>query len=147
MSLIVAAGCETAGSPQGSIAGDREAIREAHERMQSASARADWDDWVAVYAEDAVVMIPNRPALEGREAIRAHFAGWPAVEGPGVELLEIEVRDDLAFVRGRYRITMSFPGMGELADSGKTLEIWRRQVDGSWRISRDMSSSDVPTGR
>lgn len=115
--------------------------------MQAASARADWDAWVGMHVEDAIVMMPNRPALEGREAIRAHFAGWPAFEGPGVELMEVEVRDDLAFVRGRYRIRMSSAGIGEVADSGKTLEIWRRQADGAWRIARSMSSSDAPIDR
>jgi ketosteroid isomerase-like protein len=38
---------------------------------------------------------------------------------------------------------MSIAGSGAVADSGKTLEIWRRQADGSWRITRAMSSSDA----
>ena len=145
--VLMAAACQTDRQPGNDADADREAIRQAHRQMQDASARADWETWSAMHAEDAVVMVPNRPALEGREAIGAYFAGWPAFEGPGVELLEIEVRDDLAFVRGRYRITMSIPGMAEVADSGKTLEIWRRQADGRWRISRDMSSSDAPVRR
>jgi ketosteroid isomerase-like protein len=126
---------------------DVAAIREAHRAMQAASRRADWETWSAMYAEDAIVMAPNRPALEGRAAIGAHFSGWPAFGGEGVELLEVETRGDLAFVRGRYRLRMSIAGVGEVADSGKTLEIWRKQAGGEWRPWRDMSSSDVAPAR
>jgi uncharacterized protein (TIGR02246 family) len=126
---------------------DVAAIRQAHQTMQAASRAGDWEAWSAMYAEDAVIMIPNRPALEGRTAIRSHFRGWPAMGGEGVELLEVETRGDLAYVRGRYRLRMSIAGAGEIADSGKTLEIWRKQPNGRWQPWRDMSSSDVTPAR
>lgn len=137
------AGCR-GGSRAGTDARDVAAIRRAHEAMQAASARADWEGWTAMHADNAVMMIPNRPPLVGREAIGAYFRDWPAFGGEGVELLEIETRGDLGYVRGRYRITMTIPGAGVVADSGKTLEIWRKDAHGRWRLSRDMSSSDVP---
>jgi ketosteroid isomerase-like protein len=50
---------------------------------------------------------------------------------------------DLAYVRGRYTMTMAPPGGPVMADSGKYLEIWRKQ-GGSWKVTRDMFNSDVP---
>ena len=39
---------------------------------------------------------------------------------------------------------MQLPGGVTLPDSGKFLEIRRRQADGRWLIPRDIGNSDIP---
>lgn len=119
-----------------------DSIRAMRRLLDEAANRADWTGAAMMHAEDAVVMLPNRPAIEGREAILKHFAGWPAVSG-GAEIVEIEPRGDLAVVRTRYRLTMKLPTGSVVTDSGKGVEVWRRQPDGRWLLSRDISSSDA----
>ncbi|MHB8054630.1 MAG: YybH family protein [Candidatus Aminicenantales bacterium] len=57
-----------------------------------------------LYAEDAIRMVPNRPAIKGREAIRASYQSdfdlFKIEETNTVE--DAQVVGDLAFVRGAY---------------------------------------------
>jgi ketosteroid isomerase-like protein len=123
---------------------DSAAIQSALLEMAAASGRGDWASWADWFTEDAIVMVPNRPVIQGRSSIRAFVQGWPPITGGGVELLELEVCAGLAFVRGRYRLSMAMPDGRVVNDSGKTVEIWRRQSDGRWLVARDISSSDLP---
>ena len=95
----------------------------------------------ALYAQDAVLLPPNEPAVFGRDAIRgAHqevFAeGDFKIE---IEPLETVIDDELAYVAGRYRM---WTDDGTLVDRGKYIEIWR-PVNGEWMISRDIYNSSI----
>ena len=61
-----------------------------------------------------------------------------------LEPVEIIGRDDLAYVWGRYSFVMLPPNAPALPDSGKYIEIWRKQPDGSWKLFRDTFNSDAP---
>ena len=40
---------------------------------------------------------------------------------------------------------LTLPGATEpINDTGKYIEIWRKQADGSWRVIRDIFNSDLP---
>lgn len=96
------------------------------------------------YSDDAIVLPPNAPAVTGHGAIEAMFKTFPPITAFELRTEEVEGSADLAYVRGRYTMTMSPPGTPAIADSGKYLEIWRKQSDGSWKSVRDMFSSDIP---
>ena len=96
------------------------------------------------YSDDAMVLPPNAPAVTGHGAIEAMFKTFPPITAFELRTEEVEGTADLAYVRGRYTMTMSPPGAPAIADSWKYLEIWRKQCDGSWKSVRDMFSSDIP---
>jgi ketosteroid isomerase-like protein len=96
------------------------------------------------YSDDAMVLPPNAPAVTGHGAIEAMFKTFPPITAFELRTEEVEGTADLAYVRGRYAMTMSPPGAPAIADSGKYLEIWRKQSDGTWKSVRDMFSSDIP---
>lgn len=96
------------------------------------------------YSDDAMVLPPNASAVTGHGAIEAMFKTFPPITAFELRTEEVEGIADLAYVRGRYTMTMSPPGAPAIADSGKYLEIWRKQSDGSWKSVRDMFSSDIP---
>lgn len=48
--------------------------QEAVERMMAASAAQDAEAMAALYAEDALLLVPGQPAVEGRSEIRAAWA-------------------------------------------------------------------------
>jgi len=99
----------------------------------------------AHYTENAVFMVPNLPALEGRAAIRAWFAGGPPLATFTLTSKEIDGVGDVAYVRGTWTLTIAAAGKTPaIEDHGKFLEVRRRQADGSWLMVADIFNSDVP---
>ena len=45
---------------------------------------------------------------------------------------------------GNLPSSMKDPDGKAVADTGKYLEVWKKQVDGSWKAVADMWSSDLP---
>jgi ketosteroid isomerase-like protein len=123
---------------------DVAAIRaETQEYVETTLAR-DWDRWVKFYTEDAVFMLPNQPALVGREAI-LQWAQTSALSELTLTPLEIDGRGDLAYIKGTYSLEMTIEGLPEpISDRGKYVVILRRQPDGSWPAVVDIINSDLP---
>jgi uncharacterized protein (TIGR02246 family) len=105
----------------------------------------DWDGLARLYTEDAALMPPNQPAVEGRANIRAWMAAFPPISEFALVTEEIDGRGDLAFVRGSFKMAFTPPGASApVRDSGKFLEIHRKHADGSWRIAVDTFNSNQP---
>jgi ketosteroid isomerase-like protein len=92
------------------------------------------------------MMPPNEAAITGRPRIRSWFDGAPTVSSYDPEIDQVEVRGDLAVVRGDYSITFTPKGAaGPLKDNGKWLEVRQKQADGSWKIAVDIFNSSMPS--
>ena len=98
----------------------------------------------AFYAPDAVLLPPNQPAVEGREAIRAALQGLMDAGVTSIKLTTQKVWSTgaLAFARAQYTLSMVPPDGVPVEDTGKSLVCYRRQPNGSWRAILDMFSSD-----
>ncbi len=132
-------------TPRGSAtlsAADRAAISAVSESWLSAARAGDWAGVAAMYTEDAVLMAPGEPAIEGRRNIQAYWEAFPPVTGLSTTNVEIEGSGDLAFVRGTYRFTIEPEGGEPVLETGKFVEIRRRQADGTWRLDRDIFNAD-----
>jgi hypothetical protein len=68
---------------------------------------------------------------------------YPPISNLQEQSLEIEGQGNLAYDRGTYSMTVSHVGAASTDDHGKYLTIWRKQADGSWKISRAMFNSDL----
>ncbi len=124
---------------------DAAAIRSSTEPFVDAIRAGDWAGVAALYTEDAVYMPPNEPAFEGRAAIEAWLGAFPPLPDFSLAVVETDGRGDLAFVRGTYAWTIMPEGAPEpIQDTGKYIEIWRKQPDGSWLIAVDIFNSDMP---
>ncbi|WP_116133209.1 SgcJ/EcaC family oxidoreductase [Tropicimonas sp. IMCC34043] len=93
----------------------------------------------AVFAEDARLLPPGAPMVEGRAAI-ADF--WQTVmDSPAhsleLGLISVDVLGDTAIETGTWSIMVPTDG-GESRIGGKTLVVWKKQSDGVWRMSQDM---------
>lgn len=99
----------------------------------------------AHYADSAVVMIPDMPAVEGRAAVLALWKSLPFTFTKfAVNDLDIQGSGNLAFIRGTYDMTMKMKDGTETADKGKYVEIWKKNDKGEWKCIRDISNSDGP---
>ena len=123
---------------------DLAAIGEASQTVVQAYRASDWAAVVAVLTEDAVWMPPNQPAREGRADIQEWFSPQT---GTDFELTALETggRGGFAYTRGSFSITFTAEGMeGSVSDTGKYVEIWRKEPDGSWLADQVIWNSDLP---
>lgn len=144
---VASAGCQPAMQEAGPLSGaDVAAIRGVVDALREANLAGDWDAAAALFADDAVFMMPDRPALEGKAAWRASVAAMqPTVHALTVQVAEIEGRGDLAYTRGTYSETVSV-GTNEPVDfEGKYVWILRKQADGSWLLTVGISNSNQPS--
>ena len=140
--LLVMGACQPSGPAtlsQEDIAGI-EATTQAWVEAVNAS---DWAAVSATYTEDAVLLPPNQPAVQGRGDIQAWFEAFPPASDVNLEWAEIEGVGDVAFVRGSFTLIVTPEGMDAVADTGKFLNVRRRQADGSWLIHRDIFNSNL----
>jgi uncharacterized protein (TIGR02246 family) len=139
-----AAGVAATSADAGAV---REAIEASNAKYVDAMKRADTTVLAAIYAEDAVVMMPNTERWRGLAAVRS---------GLGAMLTQMSVKDvrittddvmlggDLAVESGTYETTLQPRGGAEIKDKGKYVVVWKRQTDGSWKIIREANNSDLP---
>ncbi|MBE3132021.1 MAG: DUF4440 domain-containing protein [Acidobacteria bacterium] len=107
--------------------------------------KTDWAAYVKLYyTEDATVLAANMPPIQGSAAIQAMFETFPPITEFKPEIVELDGRGDLAYVRGNYTMTMAFPGAPAVTDKGKYVEIHKKQADGTWKVKYDSWSSDLP---
>lgn len=143
VTAFLTSACAQAGPAELSEA-DAEAVREASRQYTQLARDTAWARWGTMFTDDAVFLPPNSPAVEGAAAIEAWGRTFPPIKDLRIEPTEVVGRGDLAFARGRYSMVIMVPNQPEQPDSGKYIEIWRRQSDGSWKLFRDIFNSDVP---
>jgi len=139
-------GCHTKQVPAGLSEADRIAIRQAvQEFVNNAKAQPRNDKAsAAFYEEDAIMVPPNRSDIRGRAAIEAFLASFPPFSDYQLETLEIDGQGDLAYERGTNSMTLTPPGGRPTEWRSKYLVIYRRQADGSWKVSHEIFTPDAP---
>jgi uncharacterized protein (TIGR02246 family) len=120
-------------------------IRAADREWMEAFAAGDLDRALAFCAQDCAVLVANAPSAEGPDAIRELFAGWLK---PGLQInwkpAAIEASGDLGYSSGTYEMSFRDPTGKTMNDRGKYVIVWKKQRDGSWKVVRDISNSDLP---
>ena len=116
------------------------AIRTATEKMVQATLVGDWDTWFQYLDDDAVILAPNLDPIETHLRIHAFVEGFPKISANRIDLIDVDGRGDFAYAQGHYEVTA-----GGYSDRGKVIKLWRKGIDGSWKLFRDIWNSDPPT--
>jgi len=112
-------------------------------------AAKDPDKIAAHYAQDAVLMVPEMPAVSGKDAIRTSLAQMTS--DPAMALtfeptkVDVAKSGDLAYTQGSYSITMTDSHTKKVVNGhGSYVTVYRKQADGSWKAISDIAVSDAP---
>jgi ketosteroid isomerase-like protein len=147
--LLLVFGCNrTQQPPAATQAADEAAVRQTDENWSKAAQSKKVDDWVAFYSDDAVILPPNEKKASGKEDVRKDIGELMML--PSLALswtpakVEVARSGDLAYTQGSYQMSYADSHGKPMTDQGKTLEIWKKQADGSWKCVADMWSSDLP---
>ena len=123
--------------------GDEQAVRDADTAWSKAAGAKDLDKALSFYADDALVLPPNEPAVTSKDGIRNMWKGlidsitdmsWKATR------VEMAKSGDMAVLTGTWEMTMK----DGTKDRGKYCEVWEKKGDGTWKCGTDMFSSDLP---
>ena len=142
-------GCSSGQQPPDTrSAADEAAIRLADASWVKAAESKQIEEWVAFYADDAVVLPPNAKIVTDKASIRKSVAELLGM--PGLSLtwqptnVEVARSGDLAYLYGAYVLTSNDAKGKSVTDHGKNVEIWKKQGDGHWKCTLDTWNSDSP---
>ena len=97
------------------------------------------------YAEDARLLPPNQPPVEGKAAISQLWGAFlPILEELTLDTTFVDVSGDLAYGTGTFHMKTTPGAPMPAEDRGKYVVIYRRQSDGGWKAVVDMFSSNGP---
>jgi ketosteroid isomerase-like protein len=137
----------TSDSKGSDIAKDVESLRATDLAWSEAAARKDLDGVVAFMTDDGETLAPNEPAAAGKAAVKA---GWESLLNlPDLKIqweptrVEVANSSEIGYTRGTWTMSFTGPDGKPVSDHGKYLEVWKK-IDGKWKCSSDMYSSDVP---
>ena len=143
----LAAACAPPPPPPPDVAAIRSTIEAANKKEVEGFVKGDTALAASNYADDAILMFPNDAAWRGRASILKGFAGMFAsgkFSDGSAKTEDVMVAGDMAVETGSYQWTFT-PTKGKpTPDKGKYLTTWKKQADGSWKIVRDASNSDLP---
>lgn len=124
------------------------AIQAADEQWSAAAGKKDLEATLAFYAADAVLLPPNAPIAKDPKSIREN---WVPLLGPNTSIswkvskVEAANSAELGYVYGTYSLTLPDPQSGSpVSDTGKMVEVWKKQPDGKWKCIVDTFNSDLP---
>ena len=121
---------------------DLSAIRAAEKALAESFESPDPAAWVDFYADDAIFVGPGAPAIEGRSAL------LDAAPRISISSMEIAVDStvgagDFAAALGRVTCVSGPKGSDAQRVRRRFLIVWRRELDGRWRIARELLNEDV----
>lgn len=122
------------------------AIRESLDRWVKAYNNRDTAGVMAVWAPDLIGWYPGVQDLtyaDTRAGFEREFADRGSRSTYSLVVEEVQVSGDLALVRDRWTETDTSPESQEVTTTRlKSFELWRRQPDGAWKITRWISAPE-----
>jgi ketosteroid isomerase-like protein len=122
-------------------------LRDLDVQWAKAAAAKDVEQAIGYYSDDAIVLPPNATGAATKEAIRNvwkdMFASPSLVISWQPTRVQVGKSGEMAWVRGRYELTMNDESGKPIDDHGKYLEVWEKQTDGNWKCAAEMWNSDL----
>jgi uncharacterized protein (TIGR02246 family) len=143
-------GCNQAPpAPPDTHAADLKAISDTEAQWSQATAANDVEKAIAYYADDAVLIVPGREAVQGKDAIGAALRAMS--KDPDFSLhfrtskADVAKSGELGYTWGTYELTVTDSATHKVIhDNGSYVTTYRKQADGSWKAEADIASSAVP---
>ena len=125
-------------------------VLEGHKIWVGMLKKADFDLLESILCDDIVLMPPNDTSLFGKaeviEWFKEYFANFQIANLTPTER-DVLVSGDVAIENWTYMVAIKpVEGSDRIRDDGRFLTIWKKQADGSWKISHSIWNSIRPIG-
>jgi ketosteroid isomerase-like protein len=131
-----------------SAAEGRKLLRRDAEWADLATAGKDIEKIVSYWSDDAVLIFPGQPVLEGKAAIRAYVAA--SLNTPGFKIHWVSQKPvfssdgKFAYMRGTDELTLVGRNGTPMTLHLRGISLWRFDPDGQWRCVVDISNEEPP---
>jgi ketosteroid isomerase-like protein len=111
-----------------------------------AYAGKDVEKIVSYWSDDALLIFPGQPVLEGKAAIRAYVSA--SLNTPGFKIHWVSEKPvfspdgKLAYMRGTDELTVPGPNGTPITLHMRGISVWRIDSDGQWRCVVDISNEE-----
>ena len=123
-----------------------DAINATSEQFAKAIDSKDLDKVLSYYTDDAVLFVPAGPAAVGKDALRKTWQGFLAGPASKIDVsgitIDVAESGDLAYERGSFTSTSEDAKGKTVTSTGKLVDIWKKQADGTWKMAADLNASD-----
>jgi ketosteroid isomerase-like protein len=123
-------------------------LRRDAEWAELATAGKDIEKIVSYWSDDAVLIFPGQPVLEGKAAIRAYVTA--SLNTPGFKIHWVSQTPvfspdgKFAYMRGTDELTVPGPNGTLMTLHLRGISLWRFDPDGQWRCVVDISNEEPP---
>lgn len=125
-----------------------EKIMQTSREWSKIAATGDIEKTLSYWADDATVLSPGQPALTGKKAIREMLESTSKIPGFSIswEPLSVSVSKsgDMAYMIEQNQITMNDSTGNSIKEFNKSVTIWRKESDGSWKNIVDVWNAEPP---
>ena len=142
LAAIIMLGC---GRPKMDTSAEGEKVMQTSRDWAKAAAAADIEKTLSYWTDDAVLMSPGQPTLNGKKQIRQMVEG--SFKMPGFKIswepqsVQVSPDGDMAYLIEKSQITMKDSTGKSVTQHLNGVTIWRKQSDGSWKDAVDIGSN------
>ncbi|MGB3860957.1 MAG: SgcJ/EcaC family oxidoreductase [Candidatus Aminicenantaceae bacterium] len=128
------------------VAQVRQSIEEANVRFGEAARSGDAAVLASLYTEDARILPPNSEMIQGREGIEAFWGGGFQMGITDIVLTTVDVMGmgDMVCEIGKAQVSIQPEGMDAIEDMAKYLVVWKKDMDGTWKLHVDIWNTSLP---
>ncbi|MDQ6708465.1 MAG: nuclear transport factor 2 family protein [Acidobacteriota bacterium] len=127
---------------------EQKLLRRDAEWADLATAGKDIDKIVSYWSDDAVVIMPGQPVIQGKTAIRAYVANCLSTPGFKIHWKSSKVvfspDGKMAYMPGTDEMTVPGPNGALITLHLRGMAIWRLDADGQWRCVMDIANEAPP---
>ena len=147
VSFVLVAACAPA-VPEVDVEAEGQALMQLSRDWSDVVGTGDLEAALEFWADDAIMLAPDMPALEGKKAIRGFVEGAAQVPGFSISWEPISVRvsssGDMAYMIER-NVSTANDSLGNLITThGKVVTVWRKDADGTWKNVVDAWNEGPP---
>jgi len=123
---------------------EQAALLNADKEWAAAAASGDVDRIVTFWTDDVVIYFPNAPIVSGKETVRQFVQNnrnkpgfaltWTPTEAV------VSTAGDLGYTAGTGQLSVNDDNGNLMTRKMNYICIWKKQADGSWKCSREISN-------
>lgn len=123
---------------------DRTAIRKADGEWLQAVNKKDIELVLSYYMDDAMWLLRGAPAQTGKDIIRKTWTRW--FDAPGATIrwepikIEVSSSGDLGYSVGSFETKQPDKEGNITTQRGGYVAVWKKTLDGNWKIAIDISN-------